>query len=115
MQIQELDPNKQYAVVLQGEYVLQADVERLSEKLKAKGIKAVVLAGADIHGGERYWGIWHEWTDSSGKEQQNWYVDTTGRVYYYPSEAVARGAADYFEQIGSVLFVQGSFTVREFN
>lgn len=87
MRIQELDPNKQYAVILQGDYFSQDDLERVSEKLKAKGVNAVVIAGADVRSAERYWGIYFT-------KDRAWLKRTDGSLYFYPSPDIARAHLD---------------------
>jgi hypothetical protein len=84
MRIQELDPTKQYAVILQTEWASQEDIDGVSTRLKQSGINAVVLAGADVQeSGDRYWGIYFA-------KDRYWLKRTDGSLYFYPSPAIAQ-------------------------
>ena len=83
MQIKELDPAGQYAVIINNEYVTSEEVRAVSEKLKGFGINGVVLAGADLQEGVTYWGVY-------SPKLKAWQKKADGELFFYPSQHIAQ-------------------------
>lgn len=84
MQVHELDPAKQYAFVVNSEHATVEDVNRISDKLKALGIKdPVVLADVSVRGGEGYYGLYC-------RQCARWWVNPdAAQLLFYPAPEIA--------------------------
>jgi hypothetical protein len=84
MRIQELSPEKFYAVIVEGSDLAAQDAENIVKRFKADGINVVVLADY-ASAPQRYWGIWV--SPPNGKP--DWVRNGSGDFLYYPSPAIA--------------------------
>lgn len=86
MRIEELNPEKFYAVIVENEHASIDDLEQVKQRLVESGANAVVLTdntrAVSLVQPERYWGIYFP-------ELKRWLVRTNTDVVFYPAACVA--------------------------
>lgn len=86
MRIEELNPEKFYAVIVENEHASTQDLERVAERLREGGANAVVLTDNSriVSLGQplSYWGIYFP-------DSKRWLQKLDGEVVYYPSSVIA--------------------------
>lgn len=92
MRIEELNPEKLYAVIIESADVAEEDVNRIAKRFKDQNMNVITLAdaGPSWTPMTRYWGIWV----SSKNTPSGWLRDGNGRFFYYPSPAIAQAHLD---------------------
>lgn len=84
MEIKELEPNKQYAFIVNSEHVTAEDVRMIADKLRAHGLNdPIVLADVSVRGSEQYFGLYCQ-------QCGVWWVNPDGaRLLFYPAPEMA--------------------------
>lgn len=88
MKIQELDPAKQYVLVVEADGIAKQDVEAMQAELKSRGLYNITVVVGPITTPDepRYWGIYINPPD----RKAGWLKDSTDHLLYYPSSAIAQ-------------------------
>lgn len=102
MRIEELNPEKFYAVIIENEHASTQDLERVAERLREGGANAVVLTDNSriVSLGQplSYWGIYFP-------DSKRWLQKHDGEVYYYPSAGIA--AAHLETHVSDMVLMSG--------